>query len=124
MNSRIAPFWRRSPNHIALTAENFGDALEDPSFLAMLAALSNGGYWFSKVKNIAMPGDRRAGINYHNDRRGFGEIVILRIARINRGGPFGGEMTVPGKRRADTLSPRPSAILASCCNRSYCIFAG
>ncbi|MEV9815431.1 hypothetical protein AB0T27_22125, partial [Escherichia coli] len=25
---------------------NFGDALEDPSFLAMLAALVNSGYWF------------------------------------------------------------------------------
>ncbi|WP_262408860.1 hypothetical protein, partial [Salmonella enterica] len=24
----------------------FGDALEDPSFLAMLAALVNSGYWF------------------------------------------------------------------------------
>ncbi|EBC4483124.1 cupin domain-containing protein, partial [Salmonella enterica] len=33
-------------SHIALTAENFGDALEDPSFLAMLAALVNSGYWF------------------------------------------------------------------------------
>ena len=29
-----------------LTAETFGDALEDPSFLAMLAALVNSGYWF------------------------------------------------------------------------------
>ncbi|WP_249357093.1 hypothetical protein, partial [Citrobacter sp. wls827] len=26
--------------------ENFEDALEDPSFLAMLAALVNSGYWF------------------------------------------------------------------------------
>ena len=33
-------------SNIALTAENFGDALEDPSFLAMLAALVNSGYWF------------------------------------------------------------------------------
>jgi 50S ribosomal protein L16 3-hydroxylase len=24
----------------------FGDALDDPSFLAMLAALVNSGYWF------------------------------------------------------------------------------
>jgi len=24
----------------------FGDALEDPSFLAMLAALVNSGYWY------------------------------------------------------------------------------
>ncbi len=37
-------------SNIALTAENFGDALEDPSFLAMLAALVNSGYWFSKGK--------------------------------------------------------------------------
>ena len=33
-------------SHIVLTAENFEDALEDPSFLAMLAALVNSGYWF------------------------------------------------------------------------------
>lgn len=33
-------------SHIVLTADNFGDALEDPSFLAMLAALVNSGYWF------------------------------------------------------------------------------
>jgi 50S ribosomal protein L16 3-hydroxylase len=32
--------------HLALNAEHFGDALEDPSFLAMLAALVNSGYWF------------------------------------------------------------------------------
>src|SRR5699024_12519575 len=32
-------------SNIALTAENFGDALEDPSFLAMLAALVNSGSW-------------------------------------------------------------------------------
>jgi len=31
---------------VVLTGENFGDALEDPSFLAMLAALVNSGYWF------------------------------------------------------------------------------
>lgn len=37
-------------SNIALTAENFGDALEDPSFLAMLAALVNSGYWFLKGK--------------------------------------------------------------------------
>lgn len=37
-------------SNIALTAENFGDALEDPSFLAMLAALVNSGYWSSKGK--------------------------------------------------------------------------
>ena len=36
-------------SNIALTAENFGDALEDPSFLAMLAALVNSGYWFFEV---------------------------------------------------------------------------
>ncbi|XNM44905.1 winged helix domain-containing protein [Escherichia coli] len=37
-------------SNIALTAENFGDALEDPSFLAMLAALVNSGYWFFEGK--------------------------------------------------------------------------
>lgn len=34
-------------SHIVLTAENW-DALEDLSFLAMLAALVNSGYWFFK----------------------------------------------------------------------------
>lgn len=33
-------------SHLVLNAEKFGDALEDPSFLAMLAALVNSGYWF------------------------------------------------------------------------------
>jgi 50S ribosomal protein L16 3-hydroxylase len=33
-------------SHIELNAEHFGDALEDPSFLAMLSALVNSGYWF------------------------------------------------------------------------------
>ena len=32
--------------HLTLRADHFGDALEDPSFLAMLAALVNSGYWF------------------------------------------------------------------------------
>lgn len=32
--------------HMVLDDECFGDALEDPSFLAMLAALVNSGYWF------------------------------------------------------------------------------
>lgn len=31
---------------ITLTGDIFGDALEDPSFLAMLAALVNSGYWY------------------------------------------------------------------------------
>ncbi|MFV5943944.1 hypothetical protein, partial [Klebsiella pneumoniae] len=31
---------------LTLRADHFGDALEDPSFLAMLAALVNSGYWF------------------------------------------------------------------------------
>ena len=30
----------------AVGRDTFGDALEDPSFLAMLAALVNSGYWF------------------------------------------------------------------------------
>jgi Uncharacterized conserved protein len=33
-------------DHITLESGHFGDALEDPSFLAMLAALVNSGYWF------------------------------------------------------------------------------
>ncbi len=33
-------------NHIVVTADTLGDALDDPSFLAMLAALVNSGYWF------------------------------------------------------------------------------
>ena len=33
-------------SHLVLTADTFGDALEDPSFLAMLSALVNSGYWF------------------------------------------------------------------------------
>ncbi len=32
--------------NMVLESEHFGDALEDPSFLAMLAALVNSGYWF------------------------------------------------------------------------------
>ena len=32
--------------HLTLNAEHLGDALEDPSFLALLAALVNSGYWF------------------------------------------------------------------------------
>lgn len=32
-------------SYIVLTAENFDDALEEPSFLAILAALVNSGYW-------------------------------------------------------------------------------
>lgn len=32
--------------HLTLTGDHFGDAIEDPSFLAMLAALVNSGYWF------------------------------------------------------------------------------
>jgi 50S ribosomal protein L16 3-hydroxylase len=31
---------------MVITADTLGDALEDPSFLAMLAALVNSGYWF------------------------------------------------------------------------------
>lgn len=33
-------------NHITIGAELFGDALEEPSFLALLAALVNSGYWY------------------------------------------------------------------------------
>lgn len=32
--------------HFSVNAEMLGDALEDPSFLAMLAALVNSGYWY------------------------------------------------------------------------------
>ena len=31
---------------IMLESQHFGEALDDPSFLAMLAALVNSGYWF------------------------------------------------------------------------------
>ncbi|EGT4449549.1 cupin domain-containing protein, partial [Cronobacter sakazakii] len=33
-------------NEVVLNDAMFGDALEDPSFLAMLAALVNSGYWY------------------------------------------------------------------------------
>ncbi len=49
---RIAPRpGRRSRQSYAPTAENFGDAPEDPSFLAMLAALVSAGTGSSKDKN-------------------------------------------------------------------------
>ncbi|MDU6412607.1 MAG: cupin domain-containing protein [Yersiniaceae bacterium] len=34
--------------HFTLDASHFGDALDDPSFLALLAALVNSGYWYFK----------------------------------------------------------------------------
>jgi len=33
-------------SHYRLTGEHFGDALDDPAFLALLAALVNSGYWY------------------------------------------------------------------------------
>jgi 50S ribosomal protein L16 3-hydroxylase len=32
--------------HKTVTKEMLGDALEDPSFLALLSALVNSGYWY------------------------------------------------------------------------------
>ncbi|CQH08199.1 cupin family protein [Yersinia mollaretii] len=32
--------------HFSVDAEKLGDALEDPSFLAMLSAMVNSGYWY------------------------------------------------------------------------------
>ncbi|PKH26346.1 50S ribosomal protein L16 arginine hydroxylase [Enterobacterales bacterium CwR94] len=37
---------RQLANKTALTQDDFGDALDDPSFLAQLAALINSGYWY------------------------------------------------------------------------------
>ena len=46
INSPHRPALDALATHLSLNAEHFGDALEDPSFLAMLAALVNCGYWF------------------------------------------------------------------------------
>ncbi|MGK9171709.1 cupin domain-containing protein [Yokenella regensburgei] len=46
VNSPHQPALDALANHIVLSDESLGDALEDPSFLAMLAALVNCGYWF------------------------------------------------------------------------------
>ena len=46
INSPHRPALDALANHIVLNDSAFGDALEDPSFLAMLAALVNSGYWF------------------------------------------------------------------------------
>lgn len=46
LDSLHRPALEALANHTQLGAENFGDALEDPSFLATLAALVNSGYWF------------------------------------------------------------------------------
>lgn len=46
INSPHRPALDALANHIVLNGEAFGDALEDPSFLAMLSALVNSGYWF------------------------------------------------------------------------------
>ena len=46
INSPHRPALDTLANHIVLNDSAFGDALEDPSFLAMLAALVNSGYWF------------------------------------------------------------------------------
>ncbi|GAB1878121.1 hypothetical protein MPTA6580_7320 [Mycoplasmoides pneumoniae] len=42
--------------HLSLRPAHFGDALEDPSFLAMLAALVNSGYWFFQAWVDTLPG--------------------------------------------------------------------
>lgn len=46
LDSPHRPALESLASHTVLTADKFGDALEDPSFLAMLAALVNSGYWF------------------------------------------------------------------------------
>ncbi|MDP1217145.1 winged helix domain-containing protein, partial [Klebsiella pneumoniae] len=46
INSPHRPALDALATHLTLRADHFGDALEDPSFLAMLAALVNSGYWF------------------------------------------------------------------------------
>jgi 50S ribosomal protein L16 3-hydroxylase len=46
INSPHRPALDALATHLSLNAAHFGDALEDPSFLAMLAALVNCGYWF------------------------------------------------------------------------------
>ena len=46
LDSPHRPALEAIASHLVLTADTFGDALEDPSFLAMLAALVNSGYWF------------------------------------------------------------------------------
>ncbi|MNT57552.1 50S ribosomal protein L16 arginine hydroxylase [compost metagenome] len=46
LDSPHRPALEALASHMVLNAETFGDALEDPSFLAMLAALVNSGYWF------------------------------------------------------------------------------
>jgi 50S ribosomal protein L16 3-hydroxylase len=46
INSPHRPAVEALASHITLNAEVLGDALEDPSFLAMLAALVNSGYWY------------------------------------------------------------------------------
>ena len=46
LNSPHRPALEAIAAHCVLKADHFGDALEDPSFLAMLAALVNSGYCF------------------------------------------------------------------------------
>jgi len=46
LDSPHRPALEALASHTVLTANTFGEALEDPSFLAMLAALVNSGYWF------------------------------------------------------------------------------
>jgi 50S ribosomal protein L16 3-hydroxylase len=46
LDSPHRPALEAIASHMVLNAGQFGDALEDPSFLAMLAALVNSGYWF------------------------------------------------------------------------------
>ena len=46
LDSPHRPALEAIASHMVLSADTFGDALDDPSFLAMLAALVNSGYWF------------------------------------------------------------------------------
>ena len=56
INSPHRPALDALATHLTLRADHFGDALEDPSFLAMLAALVNSGYWFFGDRAIILPG--------------------------------------------------------------------
>ncbi len=78
-------------SNIALTAENFGDALEDPSFLAMLAALD---YKLRKqMQNELKALQRKLGITFvfvtHDQEEALtmsDRIVVMRDGRIEQDG--------------------------------------
>ncbi len=51
LDSPHRPALEAIASHMVLSADTFGDALDDPSFLAMLAALVNSGYWFLRTES-------------------------------------------------------------------------